>query len=553
MLESLHISHYVLIDSLDIEFPEGLVVITGATGAGKSILIGALGLLCGTKADASIITPGSENCVVEGVFHFENSVLEAVCRENDVDYNGGSLTVRRVVSASGRSRSFINDEPVTLQVLEQTVRLLLDIHSQHDTMLLTDRKFQLSVLDAYAGNASLLESASEKWRELSVLDSRIRDTEEMLARAQRDNDYNTALLARLEEAGVHPGEIARLEAEQYTLSHMEQVKELLSSTLSMFDSDDTPSVNASLVRIGKNLSKLAEFLPSLSRSIQDFENSRLVLKDICEQIQAADRSMSCDSARLQSVDDRLSELYALLKRYSCASEEELISKRENLKEMVSGMDSLAEKLDSLKTERSTVSDQIESLFSRLHENRVGAAESFALAVKENLSFLELEKAEFALEIKDCTPSASGRDELCFMFSATGSGLRPVAKCASGGELSRIMLSLKQFMSNFMSMPTIIFDEIDTGVSGSAADRMGRVICNMGNHAQVFAITHLPQVAAKGQAHYLVRKTVKDDRGSSTLEKISGENRVMEIARMLSGESTSPQAIANAKSLLGIIR
>jgi len=552
MLKSLHISHYVLIDSLDIDFPEGLVVITGATGAGKSILIGALGLLSGAKADASIISQGADSCVVEAEFSFNNAVLEALCRENDVDYNNGSLLIRRVVSSSGRSRSFINDEPVTIQVLEQISCLLLDIHSQRDTLLLMDKRYQLSVLDNFAGNADLLKKTAAKWSELSTLNSSIKETEEKLQRDEQENDYNSALYVQLEKAALRSGEIAELETEQYALSNSEQVKELLSSTISLFDSEESQAVNASLVQIGKNLEKLAGFLPSLSESLQAFESARLELKDISEQVEASDEALSCNPARLQFVDERLSELYALLKRHSCSTEEELIARRESLKEMVCGLDGLAEKLQELKKQREALGKEIEGLFGELHDKRAGAAGKFAAGVMENLKFMELESSKFAVEIKEGAPSASGRDELMFTFSSTGANLQPVAKCASGGELSRIMLSLKQFMSNFMSMPTIIFDEIDTGVSGSVADRMGRVICNMGSGAQVFAITHLPQVAAKGQAHYLVRKTIEGTKGTSTLSKISGDARVMEIARMLSGESTSPQAIANAQSLLGII-
>lgn len=552
MLRSLHISHYVLIDSLDIEFPEGLVVITGATGAGKSILIGALGLLSGSKADASVISQGADNCVVEAEFSHQNEALENLCRECDVDYNGGSLLIRRVVSASGRSRSFINDEPVTVQVLEQIAAHLLDIHSQHDTMLLMDRRYQLSVLDRFAGNTALLSSASSKWMELSNLNSQIRQTEEKLSRAEQENDYNSALYTQLEKASLRSGEISELESEQYALSHSEQIKDLLGSTMALFDSDEVEAVNSSLAHIGRNLEKLSEFLPSFSQSLQAFESARLEIKDVSERVEAADQALACDPARLQLVDDRLSELYTLLKRHACSTEDELIAKRDELKEMVSGLDDMAERLAQLKKQRDKAAGELDEMFDELHAKRLGAATAFADGVMENLKFMELESSKFALEIKEGAASPSGKDELTFMFSSTGANLQPVAKCASGGELSRIMLSLKQFMSNFMSMPTIIFDEIDTGVSGSVADRMGRVICNMGSGAQVFAITHLPQVAAKGQAHYLVSKTIEGSKGTSTLTKISGEARIMEIARMLSGESTSPQAIANAQSLLGII-
>lgn len=552
MLNSLHISNYVLIDSLDVEFPAGLIIISGPTGAGKSILTGALGLLMGAKADASLIAAGKDSLVVEGEFVFKDRTLERFCAENDLDYDDGRLIIRRTVASSGRSRAFVNDEPTTVNVLEELGRILLDIHSQHDTLLLTDRRFQLSILDAYAGNTQLLDECSSLYSQLRSTQDAIDELQARITRARDEADFNAARYEQLAKANLQEGEIEALETEQNQLAHAEQIKELLASSDALFSGDGqlNDGVIASLNALVKNLGRLSEFMPDVEALAERLESARIELKDICEEIALRDASLSCSPERLDWVDARLSELYGLLKRYNCADEAALIQVRENLKTMVTGTQDLEVELEDLRKSFSALNKQFETVCAKLHEARALKASDFADAITRNLAFMELDRAVFSIELTPATPGPAGSDEITFLFSATGGRPAPVAKCASGGELSRIMLSLKQMMSGFMNMPTMIFDEIDTGVSGSVADKMGSVICRMGSSMQVFAITHLPQVAAKGNAHYLVQKTGTGARTVSTIKKLSDDQRVLEIARMLSASDITDQAIANAKSLLG---
>lgn len=552
MLNSLHISNYVLIDSLDVEFPAGLIIISGPTGAGKSILTGALGLLMGAKADASLIAAGKDSLVVEGEFVFKDRTLEKFCADNDLDYNGGSLIIRRTVASSGRSRAFVNDEPTTVNVLEELGRILLDIHSQHDTLLLTDRRFQLSILDAFAGNAELLDECSSLYSQLRSIQTTITELQDRITRARDEADFNTSRYEQLVKANLQEGEIEALETEQNQLAHAEQIKELLASSDALFSGDgqQNDGVIASLNALVKNLGRLSEFMPDVEALTERLESARIELKDICEEIARRDASLSCSPERLEWVDARLSELYALLKRYNCVDETALIQVRESLKTMVTGTQDLEVELEDLRKSRAALDKKFESTCARLHDARARKAADFARAITQNLAFMELDRAVFSIELSPAAPGPAGSDEITFLFSATGARPAPVAKCASGGELSRIMLSLKQMMSGFMNMPTMIFDEIDTGVSGSVADKMGSVICQMGSSMQVFAITHLPQVAAKGNAHYLVQKTGTGAQTVSTIKKLSDQQRVLEIARMLSASDITDQAIANAKSLLG---
>jgi len=552
MLKSLHIENYVLIDNQDIEFPEGLVVISGPTGAGKSIIVGALGLLLGAKADAAVIAADEQNCIVEGEFEAASAQIESFCLENDLQYDNGHFIIRRVVSRTGRSRAFFNDDPVSVSLLEQIGSYLVDIHSQHDTLLLTSKAFQLSVLDSFCGNEAILSECAAAYSELSHIDSEIASITAAIEKAQSESDYNSALLSKLEEANLRDGELAELEAEQFQLGHSEQIKELLVSASELFNpaDDNLKGINASLACLERDLQKLADFLPSFGEFPSRIESARIDLKDMSDEIAGANEAMDCSPERLQWLDERIASLYSLMKRHGVETEAELIAKRDQLRSLVGGSQQLTDRLEDLSKEREECAARLDGICAKLHEIRSLKAVEFSRHIEENLHFMELEGAGFSIELTTVKTGASGYDEACFMFCPFGARPAPVAKCASGGELSRIMLSLKQLMSAYMKMPTMVFDEIDTGVSGSVAARMGSVICKMGDNMQVFAITHLPQVAAKGQAHYLVSKSADGGRTVSTIKKLSIQERVLEVARMLSGTELTPEAIANAKSLLG---
>lgn len=540
-----------MIDRLDIDFPEGLVIISGPTGAGKSILIGALGLLIGRKADAASIAAGADSCVIEGEFFSADPALKGFASENDIEYDNGNFIVRRTIAASGRSRAFINDTPVNLAVLEEFGSSMVDIHSQHDTLLLTSKSYQLSVLDAFAGNEALLQECAELFAKEKALKTQIAQLEAGIARARQEADYNQAVYEQLASAKLQEGEMEQLEQEQLQLANASQIKELIAESADLFapSADGGRGVNEALILIQKNASKLSAYIKDFEDLAGRIESARLELKDISEEIDAANERFTCSPERLQEVDDRLGLLYGLLKRHALSTEAELIAKRDSLKELVFGSEAQEEALSQLRDEHALLCSRLETVSAKLHEQRQGKAVEFSARIMQNLAFMELDKAVFQIQLSPCPLSAAGSDDISFLFSATGSKLAPVAKCASGGELSRIMLALKQMMSSFMHMPVMVFDEIDTGVSGSVAHKMGSVICDMGGKMQIFAITHLPQVAAKGTAHYLVEKSVEDGKTSSTIKKLSDEQRVLEIARMLSGAELSPEAVANARKLL----
>ena len=558
MLRSLQIRNYVLIDSLDVDFPEGLVIITGQTGAGKSILLGALSLLLGSKADPSVIGEGSDNCVVEAVFGIPetDSALKAILEENDVDAPENELIIRRVVSRSGRSRSFINDSPVNVQVLQSISSRLVDIHSQHQTLLLTDRSFQLSMLDHFAGNEGLLGECAVSYRRLKALDDELSEVSGRLSRMNEERDYVYSRWKRLDDAGLQEGELEALEAEQKQLANAEAIKEDLFLVENLFNPQDGGvggqlSMSAALKEAQKHLERVSKYIPQAAELAGRIESSRAELDDVFAEVSSINSGTELSQERLEAVENRMSLIYGLLKNYSCASVADLVKLRDSLSDSLYDSTTLESRKEELERQASAEREVLQGICDRLHAGRVKAAEPFSKAVEGMVRSLELERAVFATEVIQGQVSPSGSDSVRFLFSASGMNPVDVAKCASGGELSRLMLCLKAMMARFVNMPTLIFDEIDSGVSGSTADKMGGMICSMGEDMQVFAITHLPQVAAKGKAHYLVEKEydVLGSRPTSSVRPLQGEERIMEIARMLSGSQVTAAAIENAKSLL----
>ena len=558
MLRSLQIRNYVLIDSLDVDFPEGLVIITGQTGAGKSILLGALSLLLGSKADPSVIGEGSDNCVVEAVFGIPetDSALKAILEENDVDAPENELIIRRVVSRSGRSRSFINDSPVNVQVLQSISSRLVDIHSQHQTLLLTDRSFQLSMLDHFAGNEGLLGECAVSYRRLKALDDELSEVSGRLSRMNEERDYVYSRWKRLDDAGLQEGELEALEAEQKQLANAEAIKEDLFLVENLFNPQDGGvggqlSMSAALKEAQKHLERVSKYIPQAAELAGRVESSRAELDDVFAEVSSINSGTELSQERLEAVENRMSLIYGLLKNYSRATVADLVELRDSLSDSLYDSTTLESRKEELERQAAAEREVLQGICDRLHAGRVKAAEPFSKAVEGMVRSLELERAVFATEVIQGQVSPSGSDSVRFLFSASGMNPVDVAKCASGGELSRLMLCLKAMMARFVNMPTLIFDEIDSGVSGSTADKMGGMICSMGEDMQVFAITHLPQVAAKGKAHYLVEKEydVLGSRPTSSVRPLQGEERIMEIARMLSGSQVTAAAIENAKALL----
>lgn len=562
MLKALHIKNYVLIDSLDIEFPAGLVIITGQTGAGKSILLGALSLVMGSRADSSVIGAAGDNCVVEAEFEVndEDGSLRQYLDENEIDFDPvdgkGQLTIRRILNSNGRSRSFVNDSPAPLKVLSMLSSRLIDIHSQHETMLLRDKQFQMSMLDHFAGDSGLLQSCRTRCERLTGLKNDLDEVNANLSRTNAEKDYNQAQFERLDSAHLKDGELEELETEQKQLANAEEIKSSLYQVENYFSpsgddaQDDRMSIDSMLKESSRILDKLSSYIPSVSVLSERIESARLELDDVLSEVSDLEAGTEISDERLQEVEERLSLLYDLLKKYSCTQVSELIELRDRLSESLADTSVLEARKSALEKEIGEAEKDLADACSDLHDARAKAVPSFSENICNSIRSLELDRAVFDVVLEPGKPGPDGSDTILFRFSSTGKSPVDVAKCASGGEMSRIMLCLKAMMARYTNMPSMIFDEIDTGVSGSVADKMGSMICSMGDYMQVFAITHLPQVAAKGDAHYIVTKEFDGDRAISSIRKISGEDRVMEVARILSGSRVTPEAIANAKSLLG---
>ena len=552
MLSRLHIENYVLIDSLDIAFPGGLSIITGRTGAGKSILLGALSLVLGGKSDAGMIGTHGSGCVVEADFDVrDDSPLKAFFEENDLEWNGGHLTVRRVLSASGRSRSFVGDLPVPQNVLVELSASLVDIHSQHQTRLLTDAAWQLQALDRFAGCTELSQEVQRLWREAGRLRRELESVRTRIAQLSEQREFNEARLERLTRAAFVPGELEELEAEQKRLANAEDIREGFFAAETLLSPPEGAGVVTMLKEAERALSHAGKYVPEAESLSERLGSSRVEIDDILSTLTDLEERIEVSPVRLQQVEERLSTLYTLMKLHQVTDLEGLAAVRDRLSEELAGSESLADEEASLAAALSKAEEAYAGACQRLSAARLTAAPAFSDAVADKLRFMELEKAAFRVQVSPAAPGASGTDSVRFLFSADGTREVEVARAASGGEMSRLMLSLKAVMARYAEMPTMIFDEIDTGVSGSAADAMGSVICSMGRDMQVLAITHLPQVAAKGNAHFLVTKTEDPATGESVtgISQLSDEGRLMELARMLSGSSLTEAAVRNAAELL----
>ena len=551
MLSSLTISNYILIDKLEIEFPEGLIIITGETGAGKSILIGALNLLLGSKADSSVIKDSSKNCVVEGIFHINNDPeLSTSFNENSIDFSS-EITLRRVVSPNGKSRSFVNDEPVSLQFLKDLSGKLIDIHAQHQQLLLSDSRFQLSVLDSFAGNGELLEDYR---KEYYLLKEHEKEREGLIAKIERfeqESEYNLHQLNQLESAKLSEEELEEMEAEFKLLSHAEEIKLSIIKILQLLNPPETTIIQ-SLKEIITISSKISPNFPAIDPISQRIENSRIEIRDIEQELQMLSESISVSPDRAALIEQRISVIYDLLNKHRLSSVKELIELRDSLRSKLSSSESTKEELSELEKRISLLQKNLKEYAERLSSKRVGSAGRFADSLTSRIRNLEMPHAIFNLKLEKTTDySPFGCDTIEFIFSANSNvAPKDISSVASGGELSRIMLCLKAIMAKGIGMPTMIFDEIDSGVSGSIADKMGNLIDELSQNMQIFAITHLPQIASKGNHHLLVYKEVNISGDTeSKIVIIDGETRVAEIARMLSGSELTNEAVENARVFL----
>ena len=535
MLKRLTIQNYALIENLDIEFPSGLVIITGETGAGKSIMLGALSLLLGGKGDVSALKDSSRNCVVEGEF----------------ETDGEPLILRRVISPAGRTRNFINDEPATLAALTEISSTIVDIHAQRQHLLLTDESYQMKVLDYFAGTGNILEEYSQVHNGLLVMESQLKQLKEEMARKEGELEYRAFQLEKLLEAKLKEGELEDLENEQKQLANSEQIRECISGAVGCMQPISGPIVQ-NLKDAVHLLQKCSNFVPELEELCNRLESCRIECKDIEDELEMLAERVVVSPQRLEQVEERLSLLYSLMRKHGVGTVEELLQVQNQLQEDIGGADEDAAKAGQMEQEIKVLSSRREALADELGRRRREKTDELASVLQESIRDLQMPYAIFKVELAATEKyTAKGKDAVSFLFSANGDKkLNLLQKAASGGELSRIMLCLKSLMAKYTGMPTMIFDEIDTGVSGSIADKMGALIGKMGEMMQIFAITHLPQIASKKGTHLLVYKEFdKENNATTHIRQLQGEERVMEVARMLSGAELTEAALENARVLL----
>jgi DNA repair protein RecN (Recombination protein N) len=551
MLQNLHIQNYALIDQLDIEFSSGLNIITGETGAGKSILLGALSLILGQRADTSALKDSSRSCIVEGLFNIAGYNLNDFFTENDIDYYDNTI-IRRQINESGKSRAFINETPVNLNVLKDLGALLIDIHSQHENLLLGNGQFQLNVLDSFASLQADLNRYQEQFK---LYQAAKIDLERLIlesASSRKDFDYFQFQLNELNEAKLKSDELHDLEVLQQQLVHASEIKLSLQTVTDLL-SNDTSSVVPLLKEAELNLKRISSFFSGSIDLEKRIEGCRIELKDISDEVIRYNDRVEVDSLQLEGITARLDLLYNLLQKHKLSSVDELISLRDEIGSKVDLISNLDYNLEKKQKHLAEIESQLSVLAKKLSEKRSGAVPSIEGNIIDLLVQLGIMHAAFKVDFqKSENYQINGTDRISFLFSANKKiPLQELSKVASGGELSRLMLSLKSLMVKSTGLPTIIFDEIDTGVSGEIADKVGNIIYGMASGMQVINITHLPQIASKGKTHLLVYKDNLSIHSTTKIKLLNSNERVVEIAKMLSGEKLTEAALTNAKELLSM--
>ncbi len=550
MLKSLSIKNYALIDSLDIEFDRGFSVITGETGAGKSIILGALSLILGQRAESRFIKQNEQKCTIEGTFDISQYDLKSLFEERDWEYNSDECIIRREIWTNGKSRAFVNDSPVYLVDLRDLGDRLIDIHSQHQNLSLNDNFYQLNVVDILSKSKQEKKEYKIAFKEYSSLKRELHEAQEHFKRNKEEEDYLNFQLDALEVAHLQAGEQEELESELETITHAEDIKSSLYSVVNIMSGDEG-SVVKSLREILDKLKDIEPVFPRSTELVQRVESAYIDMKDVSSESDQLFESIDFDSNRQQLVEDRLSLIYELQKKHSVSTIEELIELKDKIEAELRNITSLDDKIEqlelALKGAHATMMAKAEALTLR----RKSITKSIEIELKEKLKYMGILNAQFKCEITPkATPDSTGQDNVNFLFSANKNvSLKPVSQIASGGEISRLMLCLKSMMAGAAALPTIIFDEIDTGTSGEIADKMGEIMRQMGVDMQVITISHLPQIAAKGSGHYIVYKEDTADTTATFMRKLSSQERVVEIARMLSGSETTNEAIENAKVML----
>ena len=550
MLRQLYIRNFTLIDELDITFKPGFSVITGETGAGKSIILGAIGQILGNRADARMVKAGCDKCVIEAHFDLSNYDMESFFNDNDIDYEPEDCIIRRELKANGKSRAFINDTPVALTTARELGQQLVDIHSQHQNLLLQKEDFQLNVVDIIAHNSQLLNDYRTLFDGYAKAKAALREKEEECEKDRANEDFLRFQADELVKAQLIDGEQEELEQELETLSHAEDIKGALFDADNLLSGDDR-CITQSCKTMLSRLSDIGDVYPAIRQVTERIDSAYIELKDIARDISNLAESIDFDPARLTMANERLDTIYTLQKKHHVESVAELIAIRDNLTARLNDITNSEDMLEDMRRQVEDMHRKATEAAARLTESRQEAARHVTEQLLAQMTALGMPNARFEIKFETKELAADGADRISYMFSANKNvPLEPIAQVASGGEVARVMLSLKAMISGAVKLPTIIFDEIDTGVSGRVAEMMAQIMRQMGRaDRQVISITHLPQIAALGTTHYKVEKTDTDDTTISRMRMLGHDERIKEIAQMLSGSNISDAAIENAKSLL----
>jgi len=549
MLKTLSISNYVLIDKIELSLNDGFTVITGETGAGKSIMLGALSLILGNRSDVSVLLDKTRKCIVEAEFVVTGYGLKKLFEDNDVDYEENTI-IRREVLPTGKSRAFINDTPVNLSFLKNVTSKFIDIHSQHQNLLLGDKNFQLMVVDTVFGDASQIADYSKLYKEHSEIKKQIDILVEENDRQKADYDYIQFQYDQLSEANLKEDELPVLEKELQQMTHAEEIKMSLSGVHELLNGEHHPALSA-LKEAKVVLEKVVSYFPDASEMAQRLDVAFIDLTDLADDVMRKSESVEYDPQAIAAKQERLDLLYGLMHKHRVNDCDELVKLKDEYEERLEKFESFDAELESLKKRKDKVEKKLLKAADLLTRSRRSVFEVITQTILKQLLELGMEHARFEIQHKLLEqPAPNGQDEILFMFSANKNGdMAPLDKVASGGEMSRVMLSIKALLSTSKGLPTIIFDEIDAGVSGEVADKMGRIMGEIAETIQVIAITHLPQIAVKGKHHLKVFKTDDEHQTSSNIIELESDERVVEIAKMLSGADLSDAALNNARALL----
>ena len=551
MIRSLKIQNYALIESLNIEIDKGLTIITGETGAGKSIILGALSLIMGQRADVSVIQNPEKKCVVEAIFDISKYDLKPQFNKFDIDYFDTTI-IRREISAEGRSRAFVNDTPVNLSMLKDIVNCLIDIHSQHDTLELNNNIFQTETLDLFVGNTEVLDNYQKIFKQYKQALQELKGLQQAAQQQKSDYDYFQFQFSQLDDANLQVGEQEELENEQTQLSHTEEITQNLSKINFLLNNENT-SIISMLQEAQKSAENIIDFLPKSAEIYKRIETALIDLQDLSTETEVIAQDIEFNPERLEYITSRLDTIYKLEHKFNVSTIDELLKIKDDFEQKLLAINSFDEQIVRKQQEIEQLKQKLDELSLKLTQKRKVGKTKFEEKIKKLVANLGISDAEFIVNIEQTDDFTNyGKDNVQYLFSANkNSKPQQIGKIASGGELSRLMLSIKYIISRSKTLPTIIFDEIDTGISGEIADKMGILLKSMAENMQIINITHLPQIAAKADAHFFVYKDTSENKTISHIKKLSKDERITEIAKMLSGSNITESAVQNAKELLNI--